>query len=148
MPSFLEQSRKNQEEKRARGEKDPADLSGSQEPNWDSLDSSDNGCDSASENAGEQAGQEQAQTTPPPKPPKGSSSASTTTRTPALRRGRPKGPARKMLSVRILPENDRKLTAAVEATGKIPQTIVDEALTAHFRRLKIADPAQEQEGPA
>ncbi|MEE1735062.1 hypothetical protein PUR49_00565 [Streptomyces sp. BE147] len=59
------------------------------------------------------------------------------------RRGRPRGPERKPLSVRILPENDRRLTAAVEQTGLNPQTLVDQALEAYFRRLKIEDPGPE-----
>ncbi|WP_405802270.1 hypothetical protein [Streptomyces sp. NBC_01506] len=50
-----------------------------------------------------------------------------------------------MLSVRILAKNDRRLTIAVEQTGKNPQTIVDTALDSLFKRLKIEDPgAQEQ----
>lgn len=59
------------------------------------------------------------------------------------RPGRPRGPERVPLSVRILTANDRRLTAAVEETGLNPQTIVDQALDAYFKRLKIKDPQQD-----
>ncbi|TJZ41188.1 hypothetical protein FCH28_37515 [Streptomyces piniterrae] len=72
--------------------------------------------------------------------PDAKSTRSTTPRRAPRRRGRPRGPEREMLSVRILAENDRKLTAAVEATGLNPQSIVDQALEAYFKRLKIQDP--------
>lgn len=49
--------------------------------------------------------------------------------------GRPRGPERVPLTVRILAETDERLTAAVEATGKSPQYIVDEALAEHLARL-------------
>ncbi|MEU6647718.1 hypothetical protein ABZ663_29510 [Streptomyces albidoflavus] len=132
MPSFAEQALRNQEQKRAdREEKDPADLSGSQEPDWDNLDSwTDDGPDagnSASENTGDSP-----ETNPAP-------TSSTRPRT-ARRRGRPRGPRRVAITVRLLEQTDRKLTAAVEQTGVNPQTIVEEALEAHFRRLKIHDP--------
>jgi hypothetical protein len=52
--------------------------------------------------------------------------------------GRPRGPARRALSIRILAENDDRLTAAVEATGQSPQYLVDAALTAYFDGLGIA----------
>ncbi|GAA2560111.1 hypothetical protein ABWI13_30880 [Streptomyces koyangensis] len=128
MPSFAEQARRAQEEKRAgREEKDPADLSGSKEPDWDNLDSwTDDGPD-ASGNAGD---------SPAPDP---APTSSTRPRT-ARRRGRPRGPRRVAITVRLLEQTDRKLTAAVEQTGCNPQTIVEEALEAHFRRLKIHDP--------
>ncbi len=48
---------------------------------------------------------------------------------PARRRvGRPAGPARVALSVRILPRLDKGLTSAVDATGMSPQYIVEAAL--------------------
>jgi len=39
------------------------------------------------------------------------------------------------LTVRILAATDERLTAAVEATGKSPQYIVDEALADYLSRL-------------
>ncbi|WP_331718522.1 hypothetical protein [Streptomyces virginiae] len=69
---------------------------------------------------------------------------------PSRRRGRPKGPQRVPLTVRILPETDKLLTAAVEKLEDNPQTIVEEALLAYFRRNKIQlDPANgEPSSPA
>ncbi len=55
------------------------------------------------------------------------------------RLGRPKGPERAKLSVRILKENDAKLTRAVELTGENPQDLVDQALRLLFAKLKIKD---------
>jgi hypothetical protein len=49
--------------------------------------------------------------------------------------GRPRGPERVPLTVRILAAADERLTAAVEATGKSPQYIVDEALSEYLTRL-------------
>jgi hypothetical protein len=49
--------------------------------------------------------------------------------------GRPRGPERVPLTVRILAATDERLTAAVEATGKSPQYIVDEALSEYLARL-------------
>ena len=49
--------------------------------------------------------------------------------------GRPRGPERVPLTVRILAATDERLTAAVEATGKNPQSIVDEALSEYLARL-------------
>jgi hypothetical protein len=49
--------------------------------------------------------------------------------------GRPRGPERVPLTVRILSATDERLTAAVEATGKSPQYIVDEALAEYLARL-------------
>jgi hypothetical protein len=76
-----------------------------------------------------------------PAPAKGNRAKGRTPRRP----GRPRGPERVPLSVRILAENDRKLTAAVDETGLNPQTIVDEALSAYFKRLKIKDPGEAQD---
>lgn len=56
---------------------------------------------------------------------------------PARRRGRPKGPQRVALTVRILPETDQLLTKAVEELEMNPQSIVEEALLAYFKRNKI-----------
>ena len=41
------------------------------------------------------------------------------------------------LTIRILAQNDARLTAAVEATGDSPQYIVDAALAAYFDALGI-----------
>lgn len=148
MPSFAEKARQAQAEKRAgRDEKDPADLSGAQEPDWDNPDSwggSGSGADdSASGNAGDSAGGKDGQEPEPAAPPTSSSPSSTgRSRTPR-RRGRPRGPERVPLTVRILTPTDRKLTAAVEQTGLNPQTLVEDALEAYFRRLKIQDPGPE-----
>ena len=51
--------------------------------------------------------------------------------------GRPRGPARVALTIRILAANDERLTAAVEATGQSPQYVVDAALAAYFDALGI-----------
>lgn len=49
--------------------------------------------------------------------------------------GRPRGPERAPLTVRILKATDERLTVAVEATGENPQSIVDEALSEYLTRL-------------
>lgn len=49
--------------------------------------------------------------------------------------GRPRGPERTPLTVRILTATDERLTAAVEGTGKNPQYLVDEALSEYLTRL-------------
>jgi hypothetical protein len=51
--------------------------------------------------------------------------------------GRPRGPARVPLTIRILAATDQRLTAAVDATGQSPQYIVDAALSAYFDALGI-----------
>ncbi|MFE4265389.1 hypothetical protein [Streptomyces sp. NPDC056883] len=62
---------------------------------------------------------------------------------PAGRRvGRPKGPERVPLTVRILPNTNSLLTKAVEELELNPQSIVEEALLSYFKRNKIQlDPA-------
>ena len=57
--------------------------------------------------------------------------------------GRPRGPERVPLTVRILAQNDARLTAAVEETGRSPQYIVDAALAAYFDGLGIAAAREE-----
>lgn len=47
--------------------------------------------------------------------------------------GRPAGPERTAITVRVLVENDQALTEAVAETGQSPQYIVDEALAAWLR---------------
>ncbi len=51
--------------------------------------------------------------------------------------GRPRGPERVALTIRILAATDRRLTAAVEQTGESPQYIVDAALAAYLDALGI-----------
>jgi len=51
--------------------------------------------------------------------------------------GRPRGPERVALTIRILAVTDRRLTAAVEQTGESPQYIVDAALAAYLDALGI-----------
>jgi hypothetical protein len=55
--------------------------------------------------------------------------------------GRPRGPERVPLTVRILAATDERLTAAVETTGKSPQYIVDEALNEYLSRLEARSAA-------
>lgn len=144
MPSFLDKAKNNQEEGR---EKDPAAPSGDQEPDWDNPDSwggdgnpegdsaSGNDGDSASGNRDQEHGDD------------GASSRSTapkSPRRPPRRPGRPRGPQREMLSVRILPSHNRQLTVAIEQTNHNVQTLVDQALEALFRKLKVEDPGPEQ----
>ena len=60
---------------------------------------------------------------------------------PRRRVGRPRGPERIPLTIRILAETDQRLTAAVETTGESPQYLVDKALAAYLDSLGItADP--------
>ena len=51
--------------------------------------------------------------------------------------GRPRGPERVALTVRILAATDARLTEAVETTGESPQYIVDAALTQYLDGLGI-----------
>lgn len=51
--------------------------------------------------------------------------------------GRPRGPERVALTIRILAATDKRLTAAVEQTGESPQYIVDAALSAYLDALGI-----------
>ena len=51
--------------------------------------------------------------------------------------GRPRGPERVPLTIRILAATDVRLTAAVEATGESPQYIVDKALAAYLDALGV-----------
>lgn len=62
--------------------------------------------------------------------------------TPATRRGAPigrprgtGGPKRIPVTVRLLPSTDQRLTAAIAATGKRPQELVEEALNRYFDHL-------------
>ena len=49
--------------------------------------------------------------------------------------GRPRGPERVPLTVRILAEHDARLTAEVELQGLSPQYLVERALAEYFARL-------------
>lgn len=95
---------------------------------------SENASISASENAGEKASGNASGNRARKKTP---SSQRQKSRQPR-RAGRPKGPDRVPLSVRILAETDARLTTAVEATGWNPQTIVDRALAQYLDTLKIS----------
>lgn len=146
MPTFAEKARQAQQEKRAREEKDPADLSGAKEPDWDNPESWGGGetdaGNPASENDSEAASENEHQEPPVSER---ASAASTPARRSPRRAGRPRGPERAPLSVRVLAANDRMLTVAVEQTGKNPQTLVDEALGLLFKKLKIEDPGKESQ---
>jgi hypothetical protein len=63
---------------------------------------------------------------------------------PARRRGRPRGPDRVALNVRIRRELDDRLTAAVDQTGQGPQDLVEHALELLLDRLARA---QRRGGP-
>lgn len=145
MPSFLERAAATDKELRGTQERDPADLSGAQEPDWDDPSTwggnGSSASDSASRNASDSPDSSDA------KPRTRSSSSPGPRGRPPRRRGRPRGPERRPLSVRILAPTDRKLTVAVEQTGLNPQTLVEQALEAHFKRLKITDPGPESENP-
>lgn len=54
--------------------------------------------------------------------------------------GRPRGPDRVPLTVRILAATDARLTAAVDVTGQSPQYLVDAALAAYLDALGIPQP--------
>ncbi|MEU9349180.1 hypothetical protein AB0D74_49085 [Streptomyces sp. NPDC048278] len=146
MPTFAEKARQAQQEKRAREEKDPADLSGAQEPDWDNPetwggDGSD-ASDSASDNdSGPDSGNDHQE----PPAIEGDGAAPKAVRRSPRRAGRPRGPERAPLSVRVLAANDRMLTAAVAQTGKNPQTLVDEALGLLFKKLKVEDPGTQSQ---
>lgn len=135
MSTFLDRAKKNQDDKRQ--EKDPADPSGAKEPDWDNPNPWGPNPDDRPSDNDDQEYDDDRGPTPEASPPK-------TPRRPPRRRGRPRGPEREMLSVRILAANDRRLTAAVEQTGLNPQTLVDQALEALFRKLKVDDPGREQ----
>lgn len=72
-----------------------------------------------------------------PVPVPASENVSTPARRKSRRVGRPRGPARVALTVRILAVTDGRLTAAVHATGQSPQYIVDEALDKHLTSLGL-----------
>lgn len=146
MPTFAEKARQAQQEKRAREEKDPADLSGAEKPDWDNPetwggDGSDTGDSASGNDGGSDSGNEDQE---PPTAESAESTPQPTRRSPR-RAGRPRGPERAPLSVRVLAANDRMLTLAVDQTGKNPQTLVDEALGLLFKKLKIEDPGEQKQ---
>ncbi|MFF8506415.1 hypothetical protein ACF07L_38125 [Streptomyces anulatus] len=148
MPSFLDKAAESDKEIRKTQEKDPADLSGAKEPDWDNPDSwgSDGSDpdDSASGDAGDAPNRDGRQEQAPPAPPKQTSSPSSKRSRPARLPGRPRGPQRVPLTVRLLESTDRKLTEAVQQQQLNPQSIVEEALEAYFRRHKIKDPGADE----
>ncbi|MFE7268503.1 hypothetical protein ACFU9B_42140 [Streptomyces sp. NPDC057592] len=154
MPSFLDKAAKSDKEIRETQEKDPADLGGATEPDWDNPDSwggrGSGAGNPASGNANDSADGKGNQGPEAATPPKPTSRTPKTSSRPPRRRGRPRGPERVAVSVRLLKSTDRKLTAAVEETGQNPQSIVEQALEAYFRRLKIEDPGEpaDDEDPA
>ncbi|MFM9815624.1 hypothetical protein ACKI16_45020 [Streptomyces scabiei] len=146
MPTFAEKARQAQQEKRARDEKDPADLSGAQKPDWDNPETwGGSGSDAGDSASGNDGGSDSGTEGQEPPVSERASAASTPARRSPRRAGRPRGPERAPLSVRVLAANDRMLTVAVEQTGKNPQTLVDEALGLLFKKLKIEDPGKESQ---
>lgn len=141
MARMLDQARKTQAAKRAQErEPDPADLGDIEEPDWDSYrtapeESSSSETVSASEKA---SGKEGAKASNKASGKAGGKvSRKESGNVISRRKGRPRGPERVPLSVRILPENDSRLTQAVEQSGKSPQYLVEEALELLFKRMKI-----------
>ena len=65
-----------------------------------------------------------------PVPPEGKTAQSR-----GRRIGRPRGPARVPLTVRILAAHNERLTAEVAAQGLSPQYLVEQALAEYFARL-------------
>ena len=133
--------------------RDPAEPDLPENPTWETSQDGENASDSASGKASESAGEEASEPggdyasekegenaggkdVPPadvsPEPPAAPSSVR-----PARRRGRPRGPDRVKLSVRIRTDLDEMLSEAVERTQLSPQYIVEEALARHFRALGI-----------
>jgi hypothetical protein len=55
---------------------------------------------------------------------------------PARKRGRPAGPTRVMMNVRILLETDDLVTEIGEATGMGPQQVADAAIAHYARHLR------------
>ncbi|WP_405747567.1 hypothetical protein OG422_30675 [Streptomyces sp. NBC_01525] len=67
--------------------------------------------------------------------------------TPAKRRaGRPRGPERVPLSVRLLVETDVRLTLACAQTGQTPQYLVEDALQLLFKELGVPRPSASAPG--
>lgn len=55
------------------------------------------------------------------------------------RSGRPRGPERVKITVRITEARNAKLTQAVDQTGQPPQDLVEQALDLLFSKLRIRD---------
>lgn len=144
MPTFADKARQAQQEKRANAEKDPADLSGAQPPDWDNPETwGGDGSDASDSASGNDGGPDGGNEHQEPPTTEGTGSPPKAARRSPRRAGRPRGPERAPLSVRVLAANDRMLTVAVEQTGRNPQTLVDEALGLLFRKLKVEDPGEQ-----
>jgi hypothetical protein len=138
-------------QKAADNDRDPADLDIGGTPDWEKQqkDASDPASDSACGKAGEEAGEKASgidglDASDPDGGKAGGPAAGQEETAPAVasarpprRRGRPRGPERVKLSVRITRELDAKLCRAVEETSLSPQYIVEQALAKHFRSLGI-----------
>ena len=134
MSSLMKQvEQRRQLPKAGDADRDPADLSASPPASKaESISASEKADSTASTHASKGTGRN-----PGGKASRGAAKKDSTTRSqpatgsrPTRRVGRPKGPSRRGLSVRILTEIDDALTAAVADTQESPQYIVDAALTA------------------
>ncbi|MFD9033329.1 hypothetical protein ACFVZW_19575 [Streptomyces sp. NPDC059567] len=68
---------------------------------------------------------------------------------PPRRRGRPAGPTRVMMNVRVLLETDQLVTAIGETTGMGPQDVADAAIAHYAAHLRRAGklPKESKEAP-
>lgn len=71
----------------------------------------------------------------PPDPAEGPYPTDASAEARGRRLGRPRGPARVPLTVRILAAQDERLTAEVALQGLSPQYLVEQALSEYFARL-------------
>jgi len=131
MSRLLKQAEQDKDRKRLKkagdADRDPADLDVGSAPAWESAGDSASG--NASGNAGGSAGGSAADSAPV-------SEAGGRIRA-SRRVGRPRGPDRVKLSVRITQDLDDQLSRAVDQTSMSPQYIVEEALAKHFRSLGL-----------
>jgi hypothetical protein len=111
-------------EKAGDADRDPAVPDLPDTPSWDSPPAGEEASAPASDSASGKAGGNDSG-----KAPAGSR--------PPRRRGRPRGPDRVRLSVRIRTDLDDQLSEAVARTDMSPQYIVEAALERHFKHLGI-----------
>ena len=139
MSRLLKQAEQDKDRKRLKkagdADRDPADLDVGGAPAWEAAGDSASGNASGSDggnaggSAGGNAGGIAADSAPVPE---------AGGRIRASRRvGRPRGPDRVKLSVRITRDLDDQLSRAVDQTSMSPQYIVEEALAKHFRSLGL-----------